>query len=256
MKTLAIARVTVRELWRQRNPWGFLAVGLAMIVPAFIPAELLQLVPGQVAPMLLEKVLQVAQFIAVLLAISMASGLISSDIERGTHLLVVTKPLGRMQVILGKLVGAGIFMLGAWLFWGLIAALAMTFRFGPTLWAPTFFGFAASSLGSWLVIAYCLFWSSLMPANATMGIALLGWFLMTNLARSSAMATALGHPGLGRILTAIGWIFPVDALSAIGQGIATGSFGTLFQYLALSIIFVWAGLAVLAFSIRDLASRG
>lgn len=257
MKTLAIARITLLELWRQRTPWGFFAVALLMALPAFAPVEMMRFGGNQlVSSAFLGGLLGFAQFVALFLALSISSGLVSNDVERGTHLLVVTKPLARYQVILGKLLGACAFMLGAWICWGIVASIALSLRFGPSILGPALLSFAVSSLSSWLIVAYCLFWSSLMPANATMGIAVLGWILTTTLPRMASAAESLGHPEMSRVLVAIGWLLPVDTLTEMAKSFANAGMPNPHAYFAIAVIIAWWLLAAVIFTRRDLASQG
>lgn len=257
MKTLAIARITLLELWRQRTPWGFFAVAALMALPAFAPADLLHMNGGnQVGFAFLGGLLGFAQFVALFLALSIASGLVANDLERGTHLLVVTKPLARYHMLLGKLLGAGVFMLGAWLAWGGIASLALSIRFGLGIVPPTMLAFLVSSLTSWLLVAYCIFWSSFMPANATMGIAVLGWILTTSVPKLAPVAESLGHPEMAKVLGAVGWVLPVDKLSDLAKSLVDGSVANLQNYWAIALIAAWWLLAVVILTRRDLASQG
>lgn len=257
MKTLAIARITLLELWRQRTPWGFFAVAVLMALPALAPSDLLQVGGGgQMGFAFMGGLLGFAQFVALFLALSIASGLVANDLERGTHLLVVTKPLARYHMLLGKLLGAGLFMLGAWFVWGAIASLALGFRFGLGIVPPTLGAFLVSSLTSWLLIAYCMFWSSFMPANATMGIAVLGWIVTTSVPRLAPVAESLGHPGIAQALGAVGWVLPVDKLSDLAKSLVEGSGANMQNVWAIALIAAWWMLAVVVFTRRDLASQG
>lgn len=218
-----IAHLTLVEQWRQRTPWGFLVVGLIMAMPALIPAGLIH-IKGQdpMAGGVLAGLLGFAQFIAVFLTIGTASGLVANDRERGTLLLLVTKPLARFQVLFGKYMGACAFMLAVWLAWGAIAGVALGFKFGIGAMGPALLGFAGSAVASWLVIAFCLFWSCFLPASSTMGLGVLGWLASTSAPRLALAAAGLGHPELEKAFEALHWALPIDTLSEGAKQLASG----------------------------------
>lgn len=259
MRVLSIACQTLVEQWRQRTAWGFGLVALLMALPALTPIETLR-VDGHalhgaaaIARPIFHGMLGFAQFIALVLAIVLASGLIATDRERGTLLMLVTKPMARYQVLLGKALGGIAWMLGAWTLWGTIAGLALGIRFGWDMFGPVFVGFVASSLGSALAIAFTLLLSCLLPAGSAIGLAILAWLLTSAAPRMATMMAALGHQGAARTFAAIGWALPLGRLSGAASELADGRMPGLPVIGACATILLWWGIAALVFTREDLA---
>ncbi|MNL16477.1 ABC-2 family transporter protein [compost metagenome] len=253
---MTIAFLTMLEQWRQRTPWGFLIVGAIMALPALLPVDGMHVNGAQMQGMgILDGLLGFAQFVAVFLTIATASGLVANDRERGTLLLLITKPLPRYQVLLGKLAGACAFMLLVWLGWGAIAALALGFKFGSAIMVPTLTGFAASCLTSWLLIAFCLFWSCFLPANSTMGLGVLGWLAATIAPKIAMAANTWGKPIAARTFEGLHWALPTDVLSDAAKQLAAGESPERAAYAAILAIVAWWLASTLVFSQRDLAPR-
>ena len=257
MRILAVAHLTLTELWRQKTQWGFIVLALLLVLPAIVPLDgITSNGAALVGPKLAEAFLAFAQFVAVFLAISAASGLVANDLERGTGLMVLSKPLWREQILFGKLLGAAVFMSIAWIGWGLIAGAAFSFRMGGALFMPTFLGFAGSMVASWLVVAFCLFWSCWLPANAVVGLAVLGWILASAAPEVAEVAASAGYSTVGRVLAGLGELLPIGKLSDAAKQLITGESLQPHVFWSTGLIFVWWFAAALIFSNRDLATSG
>lgn len=255
MKVLAIAHQTLIELWRQKTAWGFLVIALLLALPAVLPLGGLVINGKQAIGVgIVGGILNVTQFIALFLTISLASSLIPSDREQGMLLLLTTKPMARYQVLLGKGLGAGLWMFGAWLSWGVILGLALSIKLGTSLLIPTLLGFVASGVASWLVIAFCLFLSTMLAANATTGLAILSWFGAASAPKLAGILEALGHHGAARALETVGWLLPVGPLSQAARGLANSEPPGVHAWLGTGVILVWWGAASWVFSSRDLSA--
>lgn len=257
MKILTLVRLTLVEQWRQKTPWGFLVVAALLLIPAFLPVGAIS-VNGQAAmgSALREGLLGFVQFVAIFLTAAMASSLLPADIERGTILLLVTKPVSRFEVMLGKGLAGCLWMLGAWGAWGLIAALAIASRFGSAEFLPTLAGFLASSLVSWLIVAFCLFASCLMPASTALVATLLAWIVSLAARQLVPALETMGSPFYARILEGLGWLLPVGWLTETAGRLAQGEASGSAIGLAFGLMAFWGLLATFAFSRRDLSSGG
>ncbi|MBM3267994.1 MAG: ABC transporter permease [Candidatus Sericytochromatia bacterium] len=254
MRVLAVAHLTLVELWRQRTQWGFILLGLIMTIPGFLPLDGLKVngsAPGGRA--LAEGFLNFAQFVAVFLAISAASGLVSQDLERGTGLLLLSKPLARWQILLGKLLGAGCFMTLAWLAWGLVAGGAIGLRLGDDLFAPTVLAFAASAGTSWLLVAFCLGLSCVLPANAVMGLGVMAWIVSVAAPQVAGLIEG-SYPILARLLRTLGEVLPAEKLSDLATRAITGEAPQARHLAPLLLIGFWWVVATTVFARRDLAT--
>lgn len=255
MRLLAIAHLTLLELWRQRTHWGFLLVGLILALPALMPAQGLSINGSTpMAEAVAGGLLSFAQFIALFLAIASTAGLVSGDTERGTVLLLASKPLRRPTLLLGKLFGGGAYLTLAWLGWGLVAAGALSFKFGPEHFAPVFLGFLASSLISWLVVAFTLFWSTWLPAGATMGLAVLSYMLLGAAPQAAEAMEAMGKPMAAAVLTWLGRALPAGLLADHAKALLQGMPIEPTAWWPLLLILAWWAAAALVYARRDLGS--
>ena len=101
-KVAAIARITAKEGMAQPIFFVILALGtFAIIVFPFIPYNTF----GEDVKMLKDSGLTLIRVLAILLVLWTASVAISSEIEGRTALTLLSKPLGRRQLILGKFLG-------------------------------------------------------------------------------------------------------------------------------------------------------
>lgn len=256
MTLLTLVRLTLVELWRQKTPWGFLAVALLMLIPALVPATLEVNGAAPMAEALRGGLLQFAQFVSIFLAAALTSSLLPAEVERGTILLLVTKPVARFEVILAKGLAAGVWMLGAWGLWGLIAALSISTRFGTTEFVPTLMVFLVSALASWLVVAFCLFASCLLPASTALVATLLAWILSTGARQLAPALETMGASGYARVLEGLGWILPLGWVSEQAGRLAVGDASARALLLAIGMMALWSVAAGVVFSRRDLSSGG
>jgi ABC-type transport system involved in multi-copper enzyme maturation permease subunit len=101
-KVVAIARTTTKEAVSQPLFYVILAIGIfAIIVFTFLPYNTF----GEDIKMLKDTGLTLIKVLAVFLALWTASVSIADEIEGRTALTLLSKPLGRRQLILGKFLG-------------------------------------------------------------------------------------------------------------------------------------------------------
>jgi ABC-type transport system involved in multi-copper enzyme maturation permease subunit len=101
-KVAAIARTTAKEALSQPLFYVLLLIGIfALLIFPFIPYNTF----GEDIKMLKAEGLTLVKILAVILAVWTASVSISEEIEGRTALTLLSKPLGRRQLILGKFLG-------------------------------------------------------------------------------------------------------------------------------------------------------
>jgi ABC-type transport system involved in multi-copper enzyme maturation permease subunit len=101
-KVAAIARTTTKEAIAQPLFYVILAIGIfAIIIFPFIPYNTF----GEDIKMLKAEGLTLIKILAVVLALWTASVSIADEIEGRTALTLLSKPIGRRQLILGKFLG-------------------------------------------------------------------------------------------------------------------------------------------------------
>src|SRR5688500_12422998 len=102
----AIVKLTLWELWRRWFVVLPLVVAGLLLLTVFIPWDAVP--PGKDFSTF--AMLGPPQFVGIIMAIIVSAGLISQEIERGTIMMLVTKPVTRWQIYLGKAIGAAIYL--------------------------------------------------------------------------------------------------------------------------------------------------
>jgi ABC-type transport system involved in multi-copper enzyme maturation permease subunit len=144
MSTLIIARLTFQEARQRKLLWVVLLIGLAFLLLFSIGFFLLyrevtqttrntDLVVSSFKNLFSMLGLYVINFLVVLLAVLTSAGTIAGEVDSGTIQTIITKPLRRWEVVLGKWLGlagmlatftvamsAGLFVL-VWLISGYVA---------------------------------------------------------------------------------------------------------------------------------------
>ncbi|PVZ68995.1 ABC transporter permease subunit [Pelagibaculum spongiae] len=180
----AIITVAQKELLDAvRNRWiisvavvlALLAVGIAWFGAA---------ASGQVGFVSLSSTLASLSSLAVviipLIALLMAYDALVGEAERGTLLLLLSYPLSRYQLLLGKLLGQGSALFLATFSGFSVAAIIMGVLGDQTDWPALIKGFllliSSASLLGWIFIAFALLFSSLVVEKSrAAAAALLGW---------------------------------------------------------------------------------
>ncbi len=168
-----------------RNRW-LLAISLLFAVLAVGIAWLGAAASGQLGftsiPATIASLASLATFLVPLIALLLAYDAIVGEDEAGTLMLLLTYPLGRGQLLLGKFVGHGLILALATLIGFGCAALAIAVLvadvdLGLLVWAFARFMLSSTVLGwVFLAMAYVLS-SKVSEKSSAAGLALGLWFL-------------------------------------------------------------------------------
>ena len=168
-----------------RNRW-LLAISLLFAVLAVGIAWLGAAASGQLGftsiPATVASLASLATFLMPLIALLLAYDAIVGEDEGGTLMLLLTYPLGRGQILLGKFVGHGLILaLAVLMGFGCamlaIALLVEDIEIGLLLWAFGRFMVSSTLLGwVFLALAY-VFSSKVSEKSSAAGLALGVWFL-------------------------------------------------------------------------------
>lgn len=168
-----------------RNRW-LLAISLLFAVLAVGIAWLGAAASGQLGftsiPATIASLASLATFLMPLIALLLAYDAIVGEDEGGTLMLLLTYPLGRGQILLGKFVGHGLILaLAVLIGFGCamlaIAALVENIEIGLLLWAFGRFMISSTLLG-WVFLALAYVLSSKVGEKSSAGGLALGvWFL-------------------------------------------------------------------------------
>ncbi len=122
MTTLIIAQLTIQETQRRRILWlgllmavGFLAVfgiGLHFIVAELVRVEMAATEMEVATGLLLSAGLYVVNFLIVMMSVLTSVTAVSGEIDSHTIETLLTKPVRRWEVVLGKWVGFVVLLIG------------------------------------------------------------------------------------------------------------------------------------------------
>lgn len=135
-----IASLTLKETMRRRIWVASLLASLAVVGFVFVARlgasvraddPIVQSVVPRITLIL---GLDVVKFFGSVMAMTLASGAIALEIERGMLYAVLYKPLRRYQVVLGKWIGILTFALLNTLFWAVLLYVCVRLMMGRTYW--------------------------------------------------------------------------------------------------------------------------
>ncbi|MDP9371447.1 MAG: ABC transporter permease [Chloroflexota bacterium] len=212
MKALVIARLTFREALRKRMIWGVLLLSLVFagvyywgytVVRADFSEEVTpegQIITFDFVSMILVGLgFYTINFLAGVMTIFAAVGTVAGEIESGTFQAIVTKPLARWELILGKFLGfAG--MIAVYIVLMAVAVLATARRVGdytPANWP--------AATGLVILVSLIL-----------LALTMLGSTLLQTMANGVVVFMLYGGALLGGLLEQLGSILNIDALVTVG----------------------------------------
>jgi ABC-type Na+ efflux pump permease subunit len=136
---LVIARLTIKEATRRWAFVGGLLLGAGMMaLLAYVFANVKrhgEFLPAEVQGSLVVHFgLVVTRFFSAVMATALACGAIATELERGTLTLVVTKPIRRWQIVVGKWLGFAIVLTLNQLLWLAVIEWGAWNRLGTWHW--------------------------------------------------------------------------------------------------------------------------
>jgi ABC-type transport system involved in multi-copper enzyme maturation permease subunit len=254
MSALALARLSLHEIARQRYTLLPIVLTVALAVAGTLPTPSLMVNGNPVYPgadQLVQIAYGVLTFAGMGLGALVGAGMLAPEIERGTVLLLVTKPMARAWVVLGKALGGLAFLVACFLVWGLVLAGLLALRGAPELAPAALGGMVAGVAPSALMLGVAMAFSSRWPTGGALGLTFCAWALagLASLLRNLAWESL---PALVRIAREASWLVPWTDLMRLPSALAFGPAPDGWVYLALLAIPAWVGLAIALFSQRDL----
>lgn len=131
---LTLAGLTVKEAMRRRIYVGAFCIALLFLGLLFLPGFASQgragivLDPPVQASLLALSGLAMIKFFSAVLGITLASGAIATELERGTLYVILARPLTRWQVLLGKWIGLVVLTAVNVAVWAALLRLAVHIR--------------------------------------------------------------------------------------------------------------------------------
>ncbi len=249
MKLLAITGLTLRELRHSKLVVLPLTVAIALVLVA---ANIQN--PELYGDKLLQGSWTGLAFMGALVGILAASSLVSSEIERGTMLLLAARPVPRSSIVLGKALGIAVYLALCALLWAvtLAAGLGRETEAGAAVaFAGALVALAPMLLGAVLALTA----STVFPTRGAIGATLAVW-----LAAAIVAAIPLGAvkpENRDRVDVAqdlLGWVIPTGRLGELREGVlgmsVSGS-----AWGALLVPALWLGAATVLLARRSSLAR-
>ncbi len=200
-------RDALRNKWLLFYALGFAVLGLALSQASLASAGYAGLGGfGRTSASLVNAVM----LFVPLIGLTAGAGALAADRERGTLLYLLTQPVTRLEVFLGKVIGAGLAVVAAiGLGFGL-AGLALSFS--GTADAGSYLGMVASSLLLGMAALGLGFLISALTRKAATasGAALVAWLLLAFLGDLGVIATTLTLRPTAKALLGILLINPLQ----------------------------------------------
>lgn len=256
MSLVTLMRLTLLELWRQRIALAPLAVLIFLVFTGLLPTpevavneEPFRLSASEVAG----TVFKVLQFFGVVVALVVGAGLVASEVERGTVLLLATKPVPRWLLVVGKGLGAFAFLLVVFALWGVVLATIIGLRIDANAVGTTLLGTLIGVLPAWLFAAIALAYSTRLPALAAMAAGLFTWILASVAPNMVALKEMASYRFIGQTAEVVTWILPSAQLDGLSKALTFGPAPVWQDLAALVAIPAWLVLAALLFQRRSLS---
>jgi ABC-type transport system involved in multi-copper enzyme maturation permease subunit len=201
---LTVIRLTIKEAVRRKFFVGVLLISALFALMINLPFRLgprARLVPVEVQTMMMAHGgFIMMNFFGAMLAVVMGAGAISSELEKGTLVPILSKPLARWQIYLGKWCGIVIVMVATMYLWAVMGFAALYFLNHQANW----FIFK----GTLVAIGYPILFATLsllFSSFASVGLA------------TSLSLIAWGIGWQAKAMRAVGIEFDLDSLRATGD---------------------------------------
>lgn len=249
MRLLAITRMTLGELRHGKLIVLPLTVAVAIVLVAANIEN-----PQAWGSDLLRGMWTGLGVVGALTAILAASGAVSAEIERGTMLLLASRPVSRTTIVLGKALGVALYLTACVALWAVAMAASIGTQLDTGTWA-TFGGTMLVALPVLLAAAVALTASTVFPTRGAIGGTLALWFaasIVASIPLASVKPENADRVDLAQRVT--GWLIPMRRLDSfpeavLGGGVSSGA------WVALLVVGAWVALAVLLFGLRRSLAR-
>lgn len=216
-----LAGLTIKEAMRRRLFVAGLLIALLLAGLAFIHIPLGRpnpFTPDPASQMLFRSEVfawlgcGMIKFFSSILAVTLAAGAITAEVDRGVLSTIVPKPLLRPAIYLGKWLGLLALLAVCLIVWGALLAWAIwmqTHLFHPRL----FLGVLAVGLFPLLFTTLTLFFSSFATYALSAGLALIAAGIALAEDTLSALATLLDSHTLDVMSRAVGYVVPLSRMN-------------------------------------------
>lgn len=249
MRLYAITRLTLAELRHSKLLVLPLTVAIAL---ALVAANIKN--PNAYGDGLLVGAWSGLGIVGALIGILAASSLVSSEVERGTMLLLASRPVSRATIVLGKALGIAIYLVLCALLWAVTLAVGL----GASMDAGSGAAFAGALLAlpaMLLGAMIALVASTVFPTRGAIGASLALWFAAAIVASIPLSAVKAGNRDRVELAQSVlGWALPGERLGAFSDA-ALGIAVPASSWLALAVVGAWLGAAVVLLQLRRSLAR-
>ncbi len=249
MRWLAITRLTLTELRHGK----LVVLPLTMVVALLLVAANVQ-DPNAYGTAFVEGIWGSLAVVGALVAILAASSAISSEIERGTMLLLAARPVSRLTILAGKVTGIALYLLACATAWALALAFGLGTQLDIGMWA-TFTGAMLAYAPMLLAALLAITCSTWFPTRGAIGASLAIWFAALIVA---AIPLETVRPSnVERVELAqgvLGWALPAERLGQL-RDIALSVQPPASSYAALLVIGAWFLVAAALLQLRGSIAR-
>lgn len=249
MRLLAITRMTLGELRHGKLIVLPLTVAVAIVLVAANIEN-----PQAWGDQLLTAMWTGLGVVGALVAILAASGAISAEVERGTMLLLASRPVSRATIVLGKALGVAIYMAACVGLWAVTMALGVGTQLEAGPWT-TLWGSSLVILPVLLAAAIAITASTVFPTRGAIGGTLALWFaaaLVTTIPLATVRPENVERVDLTQRI--VGWIVPMRRLDSFPEAVLGGGVSTT-AWLAVGVVGAWIAFAVALFGLRRSLAR-
>lgn len=229
MKTWAVARFTLKETIRTKT----MIIGLVFSLLYLAVVPMLSTSGGGTAVVgdmdqtaagrdFLGFAMGGLNFIGMAMAIFTTLGAVYTEVERGTILSLVTKPLYRWQIIVGKWMGHVLLMSGYVLVMGLALWLSVGVGSGVFIWR-FFPAIALVCLNIITMVSLTLAFSTFLPVIANAIFVFLIFIFSSNLRIISAIGETSDNIILVIISSVLRLVLPVSEVSDLASAALAGN---------------------------------
>jgi ABC-type transport system involved in multi-copper enzyme maturation permease subunit len=249
---MVVAGNTFRETIRDKILYNLVLFAFLLIGASVLLGTL---TIGEQARIVNDLGLAAINLVAVVVAIFVGIGLVTKEIERRTIYTILSRPITRVQFILGKYIGLGfIVVANVAIMFGMF--LVTVWLSGNPIYGSLFQAVQLILVETWLVMAIALFFStfstSILSATLTIGLYIIG-HLTGDL---KAIAEKSDNPLTESVMAALYYVCPnLEMLNVKGQAAGGNLVELGYQATATAYGLLYAGIlltgACLIFQRRD-----
>jgi len=267
-KIFLVAWITFKDSIRNKALYGIFLLGLVLFTANIIIAGMFSWELGKVA---VDVGLSVVSFSGLVIIFFLSINAVSNDLDQKTIYLILSRPISKIQYILGKYMGLGLIILLSSSILGACAALSVklaTYKAEAYIpshfsWPVFFLGLIFLTLSLLLVLAIALFWVCITthPFTAVL-LSIVSYFIGQNMENVKNIITSnkmfVDNAVLTKVIDCVSWIFPnlaaFDLKTTAAYGLPVDAVYLIWVSMyGLSYIGICLVMTILIFQRRELA---